>query len=307
MLGPIGFVRRYLRKFASYALVFSMIYLTYWAISKSDLHTFWATRAKGGLSFGQAVDIVIGSIVSWTPLAADYTRFSRTRRSAFWGASVGYFIPVIWCVGLGMLIVSARGVSDAQKLPAAVAVAGGVALLALAAITVDESEKAFADIYSTAVSIQNFFPRMSQRLLITLVSATATALALALNLGNYKTFLYLLGSFFVPLFGVLLADWLLAGAHYTREHIFSATPFRWQQLVAWATGFCLYQWLTPSGPNWWIQLVDHTHPASVTFTASLPSFAVSFALAAALPLLAPSRFRGRAAARNRREPLVRPD
>ena len=33
MLGPIGFVRRYLRKFASWALLFSMGYLTYWAIS----------------------------------------------------------------------------------------------------------------------------------------------------------------------------------------------------------------------------------------------------------------------------------
>ena len=32
MLGPIGFVRRYLRKFASWALLFSMAYLTYWAI-----------------------------------------------------------------------------------------------------------------------------------------------------------------------------------------------------------------------------------------------------------------------------------
>jgi nucleobase:cation symporter-1, NCS1 family len=308
MLGPIGFVRRYLRKFASYALIFSMIYLTYWAISKSHLHAFWARSGKGGFpSFGQAVDLVIGSIVSWTPLAADYTRFSRTRRASFVGAAVGYFVPVIWCIGLGMLIVLARHVSDAQAMPAAVAVAGGVAFAALAAITVDESEKAFADIYSTAVSIQNLLPRVSQRLLITLVSAVATALALALNLGNYQDFLYLLGSFFVPLFGVLLADWLLAGAHYTRERIFDAPSIRPDQLVAWAVGFGLYQWLSPVGPGWWTSLVEHTHPAAVSFTASLPSFAAAFALAALGSLIAPSRFRGHAAARARREPLVRPD
>src|SRR5438270_2677266 len=156
MLGPIGFVRRYLRKFASYALVFSMIYLTYWAISKSNLHAFWARSGKGGFpSFGQAVDLVIGSVVSWTPLAADYTRFGRTRRGAALGAGLGYFVPTVWCIGLGILIVLARGVSDAQALPAAVAAAGGVAVAALLAITIDESEKAFADIYSTAVSIQN--------------------------------------------------------------------------------------------------------------------------------------------------------
>src|SRR5947209_2404182 len=238
MLGPIGFVRRYLRKFASWALLFAMAYLTYWAISKSNLHAFWAAPGKGGgfPTFGQAVDLVIGSVVSWTPLAADYTRFSRSRRGAAWGAGLGYFVPTIWCVGLGVLIVLARGVGDAQALPAAIAAAGGIAFVALAAITIDESEKAFADIYSTAVSIQNLLPRVSQRLLITIVSALATGLALALNLGNYQDFLYLLGSFFVPLFGVLLADWLVRGAHYEPEDIFEAPRWRPAMLLAWLTG-----------------------------------------------------------------------
>jgi NCS1 family nucleobase:cation symporter-1 len=280
MLGPIGFVRRYLRKFASWALIFAMAYLTYWAISKSNLHAFWARPGRGGFpTFGQAVDLVIGSVVSWTPLAADYTRFSRTRKGAFWGAGVGYLVPTIWCVGLGTLIVLARGVSDAQSLPTAVAAAGGVAFVALAAITIDESEKAFADIYSTAVSIQNLLPRTSQRLLITLVSAAATGLALALDLGNYQDFLYLLGSFFVPLFGVLLAGWLAAGARYTSREIFGAPAFRVEQIAAWLVGFGLYQWLSPSGPHWWKTVVDHTHPGNVSFTASLPAFGASFALA----------------------------
>jgi len=279
MLGPIGFVRRYLRKFASWALLFAMAYLTYWAISKSHLRAFWARPGKGGFpSFGQAVDLVIGSVVSWTPLAADYTRFARTRRGAALGAGGGYFVPTIWCIGLGVLIVLARGVSDAQALPAAVATAGGIAFVALFAITVDESEKAFADIYSTAVSLQNFLPKVSQRLLITIVSALATALALALNLGNYQNFLYLLGSFFVPLFGVLVADWLTVRAHYTQAHVFDNVEWRPGALVAWLVGFVLYQWLSPVGPAWWTRLVAHTHPQSVSFTASVPSFAAAFAL-----------------------------
>ena len=299
MLGPIGFVRRYLRKFASWALVFSMAYLTYWAISKSHLHAFWAAPGKGGFpSFGQAVDLVIGSTVSWSPLAADYTRFARDRRSAALGAGFGYFVPTIWCIGLGVLIVLARGVGDAQALPAAVAAAGGVAFVALVAITIDESEKAFADIYSTAVSIQNFLPRVSQRLLITIVSVVATALALALNLGNYQDFLYLLGSFFVPLLGVLAADWLASGGHYTPDRFFEGRGWRAGGLVAWLVGFGLYQWLSPVGPHWWTSLVARTHPGNVTFTASLPSFAASFALALALTLA------GRATARRHRASLA---
>ena len=47
-----------------------------------------------------------------------------------------------------------------------------------------------------------------QRLLIVVVSVVATAVSLGINLTRYQQFLLLLGAFFVPLFGVLLADWL---------------------------------------------------------------------------------------------------
>jgi nucleobase:cation symporter-1, NCS1 family len=286
MLGPIGFVRRYLRKVASWALLFSMGYLTYWAISKSHLHAFWNAPGKGGFpSFGQAVDLVIASIVSWTPLAADYTRFAKTRRGAGIGAGVGYFVPTIWCIGLGVLIVLSRGITDPTQMPGQVAAAGGIAFVALICITIDESEKAFADIYSTAVSLQNFLPRVSQRLLITIVSAVATGLALVLSFGgSFENFLLLLGSFFVPLLGVLVADWLLAGCRYTEERIFAGPDWRPAGLIAWLVGFCLYQWLSPVGPGFWTSVVDRTHPGYVTFTASLPSFGAAFCLMLLLTL-----------------------
>ena len=202
---------------------------------------------------------MIGSVVSWTPLAADYTRFSRTRRGAAFGAGLGYFVPTIWCIGLGILIVLARGVVATRRRcrPPSPRPAASRSSRSLA-ITIDESEKAFADIYSTAVSIQNLLPRVSQRLLITLVSVVATGLALALNLGNYQNFLYLLGSFFVPLFGVLVADWL-AARRALRAGARSSTGPAWRpaQLVAWLVGFGLYQWLSPVGPA----LVDEARRA----------------------------------------------
>jgi nucleobase:cation symporter-1, NCS1 family len=304
LLGPIGFVRRYVRKFAVWAVLGSMIYLTWWVLDKSDLHQFWHADGQGGLSLGNGIDIVIGSIVSWTPLAADYTRFSRDRRSAFWGAGIGYLLPTLWCFGLGTLLVLSRNVSDAADVPAAVAAGGVVSAFALLALTVDESDEAFADIYSTAVSIQNVLPRASQRLLIVLVSAVATAGAIVIDLRSYQSFLLLLGSVFVPLFGVLLADWLLAGAHYRERDIFQAPAVRLEQLGAWVVGFALYQWLSPQGPGWWTDLVARLHPGHATWTASLPSFAAAFVLATAAALLVPREDAARARRRSR-EPLAR--
>ena len=304
LLGPIGFIRRYVKKFAAWAVLASIVYLTWWVLNKSNLHAFWTAKGEGGMTFGQGVDLVIGSIVSWTPLAADYTRFTRDRRSAFWGTGVGYFVPTLWCFGIGCLLVLAQDISAPEQIPAAVA-AGSAGILALLALTVDESDEAFADIYSTAVSLQNLLPRVSQRLLIVVVGTVATIGAVVIDLRSYQSFLLLLGSVFVPLFGVLLADWLLAGAHYTESDFFAGPAVRVEQLVAWVAGFALYQWLSPNGPSWWTDLVAHVHPGHATWTASLPSFAAAFVLATAAGLLLPRENR-LGASRGSREPLARP-
>ena len=117
-----------------------------------------------------------------------------------------------------------RHIGDAPGLLTAIAAGGAASVLALLALTVDESDEAFANVYSGAVSLQNLLPGVPQRLLVAGTAAIATVGALLVDLRNYQPFLYLLGSFFVPLFGVLLADWLLAGPPLQRGPTSSPRP-----------------------------------------------------------------------------------
>jgi nucleobase:cation symporter-1, NCS1 family len=128
--------------------------------------------------------------------------------------------------------------------------------------------------------------RVPQRVLVLASVALSTVGALAIDLGSYTTFLSMLGSFFVPLFGVLLADWLVAGASYGSREIFGAPAVRPGMVAAWLAGFALYQWLLPQGPGWWVDLIGRLDPPSLSIGATLPSFALSFAAAAALALVA---------------------
>jgi putative hydroxymethylpyrimidine transporter CytX len=284
LLGPVGFVRRILRKFGVWIVLASLIYLSWWALSEADLSALWNAPAEGGSSFWLGVDLVIAITVSWVPLVSDYTRFSRDRRSAFWGAGFGYFLGGTWMLALGVFVVLSRGISDPVEIPPAVAAAGLAAALALLAVTLDETDEAFANIYSTAVSLQNVAPDTPQRVLIAAIAAVATLGALVVELRNYESFLLLLGSCFVPLFGVLLADWLRSGARYTRAQIFQAPAWRPELLLAWLLGFALYHWLhePPLGPSWWVDIVERTGQPELGIGASLPSFAASFALSIAL-------------------------
>ncbi len=285
LLGPVGFVRRFVRKFALWAVLASLLYLTWWAIDGQNVSAMWHADGEGGSSIVLGIDLVVAITVTWIPLAADYTRFTRDRSAAFLGTFVGYFLPSIWMFGLGALLVLGRDLTDPVQVPAAVAAAGLASALALLAVTVDETDEAFANTYSAAVSLQNLLPRVPQRVLIVVSSTVATIGALTVELRNYEAFLLMLGSFFVPLFGVLLADWLLAGRRYTTQDVFHGPAFRPELIAAWLVGFALYQWLLPTGPSWWVDLVDRTDAGRLEIGATLPSFLASFLLATGLGAL----------------------
>jgi NCS1 family nucleobase:cation symporter-1 len=289
LVGPVGFVREWVRRFALWVVLASLAYLTWWALHDAHLGALWSRPGKGGLSFWQGVDLMVAMPVSWLPLAADYTRFSRRRSGAFWGAAAGYFLPNVWLYALGAILLLTRALTDAPSVIAAVATGGAGAAVALLALGIDETKEPFANIYSGALSLQNVLPRVPQRLLIVLVAGAATGGAFLIDLVQYASFLYLLGSFFVPLFGVLLADWLAAGARYGEREVFAAPAVRAGPILAWLAGFGLYQWLEPSGPAWWVRLVARTHAGTVTIGGSLPSFALAFALTLALAAAARAR------------------
>jgi NCS1 family nucleobase:cation symporter-1 len=285
LLGPIGVVRRVVRTVGVWAVPLALAYLAWWALDGGDVGAAWDAPGEGGLTTWQGIDLVVGVTVSWIPLAADYTRFSRTPRSAFLGSGAGYFVPDVLLLSLGAVLLFTRGVSDASELPPAVAAGGLAAFLALLALTVAETDEVFANAYSGAVSAQNLLPRLPQRGLVVVTTGLGVIGALTVELSSFDTFLFLLGSLFVPLFGVLLADWLAAGMRYGEADVFGSPPWRPAMLAAWAAGFGLYQWLSPTGPGWWVDLVERLGPPSWSIGATVPSFVAAFTLALAASLM----------------------
>ena len=85
------------------------------------------SRRTAVLGFWPAVDLAVAGVVSFAPLAADYSRHSRTRAAAFWGASLGYGLAAIAYYALGVFAVANLGATDVitalVTLPA-----GGIAL-----------------------------------------------------------------------------------------------------------------------------------------------------------------------------------
>ena len=164
-------VRRWLERFGIY-VVAAVGALDHGprCCARATSATLWRTdRATGGLPFWLAVDLVIVMPVSWLPLVGGLTRGSRAGER---GAAAGTLRGATsagnaWFYALGVLLVLAAGASaDVIGIGTTIVAlaGGGVVLLAL---LVGESDNAFADIYSAAVSVaERRAPDVPQRRLI---------------------------------------------------------------------------------------------------------------------------------------------
>jgi putative hydroxymethylpyrimidine transporter CytX len=197
------------------------------------------------LGFWPAVDLAIAGVISFAPLAADYSRHSRTHRAAFWGASLGYGLAAVAYYALGVFAVLNLDASDVitalVTLPA-----GGIAITIL---LVDEVDEAFANVYSTTMSVHNIIPQLDRRIIALIIGVTATLLAGLLNFGQYQSFLFLIGSVFVPLYAVAAVDFFFVSRQ--RWDVSQTSRLRAAPVIAWACGFIAYQLVYPGTvPGW---------------------------------------------------------
>jgi len=292
--GPIGVVRQWLEKFAVWIVLATTAWLTIYLLSSPALSTILSQPGDGSLPFWVAVDLVIAMPISWLPLVADYNRFAKQTPRAFWGTFVGYLVTNVWFYALGaLLLLTAIVRQDTTQDPKAFvsAIALTVGWVALLILLVDETDNAWADLYSAAVSIQNLFPKIKQRWLILGLGIVAFLVAVALDITQYENFLFLMGSFFIPLFGVLVADYFfLRRRKYQSDELYTSSGAYWYRggvnvwgLVAWGVGVIAYHITNPTilGAFYadYIKLIPN---AVTAYGGSLPSFIVAFVLYAAL-------------------------
>jgi putative hydroxymethylpyrimidine transporter CytX len=286
--GPVVVVRQWMQKFGVWVVVAASAWLTFYLFHAYDMGAIWHRNGAGGFpNFWQGVDLVVALPVSWLPLVGDYSRFARRAVSGAAGTYIGYAIANIWFFTLGMLYVQALqtdpgGFVDALVKMMLPLTAGWLALLVLLA---GETDEGFANIYSTAVSIQNLVPRLTHAALAVFVGALAIVVAVSLDLLQYENFLFLIGGVFVPVFGIFIADYFVARSRrYEIDALYERSGAYWYGLglnpiglAVWAASFVLYALCAQ--PPWLLQEADFISWAPGWMTnigGTIPAFAFSF-------------------------------
>lgn len=281
---PLGSVRM-LRRFVTVGVAIALIwfYIQFFRAGLPDLTANPGPKGSGPFGvdwnlFWIATDAALAVSISWVPVAADYTRHSRSTGAAFGAASGAYALTqiVAYILGLFALALATGAGTYGPFLTVSV---GAVFFFIL---VFREADQSFANVYSTAVSIQNLLPRVDRRVLSIGLGVLITVLALLLNMENYFGFLGLIGSVFVPLLGVLVADFFLRarGAWNTGAD----APSRWGMVLAWLAGLSVYQLINPGDAGawtrFWVHVQEQLHFTKQPWmSASLLSFLAAILVA----------------------------
>ncbi|MEU7769182.1 cytosine permease [Nocardia sp. NPDC049190] len=282
---PLGSVR-VLRRFVTVGVVIALIwfYVQFLRSGLPDLLADPGPRGDGPFGvdwnlFWIATDAALAVSISWVPVAADYTRHARSSRSAFGAASVAYAVTQIIAYVLGLF---ALALTTADSGPYTPFLQVSLGALFFFVFVLREADQSFANVYSTAVSIQNLAPRVDRRALSIGLGTLITLLALRLDMADYFGFLGLIGSVFVPLLGVLVADFFLrANGVWNTAH---DAPSRWGMIVAWLVGLTVYQLVNPGDAgqwtDFWIRVQGIVHfTKQAWMSASLLSFGAAVLVA----------------------------
>ena len=298
--GPVGVTRVWMERFGVWVIGAISIMVTVALLMSEGIGEAIAAPGAGGFpTFGPALDLVIAMPVSWFPLVADYTRFGARPRGAFFGTFWGYLVANIWLYSLGaLLVLGAEAVPDPAGVALGVLTIGGgslVGILFLVGLLAGETDEAFANIYSGAVTLRNVFPRVPQKVLVLGVATIGSVLAAVFTMELYESFLFLIGSVFVPLLGVLAGDhFVVRRGRIDATSLYSGGGRYWFRrgvrpaaFVPWIAGFVVYHWINPSPLDWWLRLTGAVfgEPLSVRWSwlnASIPAFVVAFGLAVLL-------------------------
>jgi putative hydroxymethylpyrimidine transporter CytX len=277
---PLGSVRM-LRRFVTVAVIVAMAYF-YVQLVRQGLPDL----GRGSWSkFWVGADAALAVSVSWVPVAADYTRHAKTERGAFGAASVAYGLTQIVAYVLGLFALALAGSGDPFNPLLKVA----LGTLFFGVFVLREVDQSFADIYSTAVSIQNLAPRADRRLLTLALGVLTTVLAITMNMGDYESFLGLIGAVFVPMLGVLVVDFFVLSRGRGWD-VSRNAPSRWGMMAAWVLGFVVYQLINPGQPGkftgpWITFWTDVQGWLSFTPSDWMSASLLSFAAAALATLL----------------------
>jgi nucleobase:cation symporter-1, NCS1 family len=271
--------------FIAVVMILLALFVFYKAFSAFGIGEFVSLPGdpSAGMTAAITFDVVVATAISWTVLSADFNRNAKTQLGGIFGTVIGYTASTSIAMSLGATAAAYAQLKGggAQGFDPAVLVEN-FGLPAALVVFLSVMATNTLVVYGMVMSYLDLRPESNFLASALVIGAISIVGALWQGiLDRFLDFLLLIGTFFVPVFAIMLADYyLLRRGNYSAEDVLKKRGGAY-----WYTG----GFNVPAWAAWVIGVglaFYWTRVSPLSFGATVPVFVLTFALYLAVRLVA---------------------
>lgn len=183
------------------------------------------------ITFGAAVELSVAMPLSWLPLISDYTKDALNPMKASLVSTVVYGLVSAWMYVIGLSASLFAGTSDIAQ----IILKAGIGVIGLVVVVLSTVTTTFLDVYSAGISSETISKKLNSKWISIVIAIIGTVGAILFNMDNITDFLYFIGSVFVPMIAVQIANFFFVKKNHSNK------CWDIQNLLIWLVGFILYR------------------------------------------------------------------
>ena len=210
------------------------------------------------MPFGVGIDALAALGFAWIMAVADYTRYTKTKKSATVAPMLGATFGIVWFALIGTVsaiavAIQTNNFDPEMSDPGSVATMLGMGNVANLMIVVSTIAVNLINVYSGGFSTVNFTKKLNPKSSMLIISILSTLVALVpIFSGNFldtfQVFLGYLGAVFPPAIAIMIVDYYI---HHNKEYeideldkengiYWYGNGINWSTISVWGLGALSY-------------------------------------------------------------------
>lgn len=234
------------------------------------------TEPRNGITPAIAFDIVLATAFSWYVLAADFNRNAKSQAGGMGGTIIGYVAATVIAMGLGATVSGFSILAGMEQTfdPTVLLAGFGFGMPAALVVFLSVMTTNVMAVYGAVMSYMNIRPQdgfWRPALVIGIITIVGALWEGILN--QFQDFLLIIGTLFIPVFAIMLADYFVAKrGSYAVEEVLRKRGGRYWYLGGYNVPAWVSYAIGASLAFYWTQI------SPLSFGATAPTFVLTFVL-----------------------------
>ncbi|RRO08766.1 cytosine permease [Pectobacterium aquaticum] len=187
---------------------------------------------KAPISMGSAISYVVSIWIVSAVMSPDIARYAKTRKDAFLGAGLGFFLGNSSTILVALILTHLVGTEDLVEVFFSI----GLGMSAIVVLIFAQWTTNSTNLVSASLGLSVVIRTLSRPVLVVLMAIAGLLLAYNGMINNFTQFLSLLGVLISPIAGVYLVEYYFIKSSRLQKNVSEASFLNVTAAISWSLG-----------------------------------------------------------------------